>query len=254
MKIRTLAMGAALAAAAFAVSACDSTGTAKSNGGGGGAVGTSEDLADEMPTDIVRVAKKEPGPDGRVTYVLENVSGKLQEDLTFHVEFHYPATASGAINADDIEVSPERDLVLLKSDVAKSITVDNPKPGHKVLATKLAVQSSPPIAAVARDANGPGTYFLNRAIECVGIASEDEVRARSLWIEIENVSDRSVSELEAKAVFVDQMTKEKGGETKWTAVRDISKKGARARIQFDLGGLGDVKNLSFLVKIRQQSL
>jgi len=254
VKIRTLAMGAALAAAAVAVAACDSPGTAKNNGGGGAVGATSGDLGDEMPTDVVRVAKKEPGPDGRVTYVLENVSGKLQEDLTFHVEFHYPKTASGAIDADDIEVSPERDLVLLKSDVAKSITVENPKPGHKVLGTKLAIQSSPPIAAVARDANNPGTYFLNRAVECVGMASEDDVRAGSLWIEIENVSDRAISELEAKAVFVDQMTKEKGAETKWTAVRDLSKKGARSRITFDLGGLGKVGNLSFLIKIRQQSL
>jgi hypothetical protein len=251
VNMKTLATTAALAAAAFVAAACDSTGAGK-NGNGASAV---NELHDDVPTDVVRVDRRDVAPDGRVTYVLENVSGKLQEDLTYFVEFHYASTGKGAINiADEVEVSPERELVLLKSDLAKQITVDNPKPGQKVLGAKLFVRSTPPVAAVARDASGPGTYFLNHAIECVGMASPDELRAGSLWIEVENVSDRPVSELEAKAVFVDQMTKEKGGETKWTVVRDLPKRGARARVQFDLGGLGKVDNLSFLVKIRQQSM
>jgi len=251
VKIRTLAMGAALAATAIAAAACDSPKTNRTGDGGGRSGG---DLEDTLPVDVVRVVSKEHAPDGRVTYVFENISGKLQEDLTYHVEFHYPASVEGAIKSDEIEVSQEKDLVLLKSDLAKSISIENPKPGHAVVATRLAVQSSPPIAAVARDANGPGTYFLNRAIECVGMATPEEIGAGSLWIEIENVSDRAVTELEAKAVFVDQMTKEKGAETKWADVRDLPKKGARSRVDFNLGGLGKVANLSFLVKLRQKSL
>jgi len=249
---RTLAFGVALAAAAFAAAACNSDGGSK--GGGGGGAGT--DDVDVLPAGgIVEIVGRDLAPDGRVTYTLKNASGKLQEDLTYRVNFHYPSTAQSVINiADDVEVSPERDLVLLKSDVAKQITIENPKPGHKVLATKIAVQVSPPVAAVARDAGNPGTFFLNHALECVGMASEDEIRAGSLWIEVENVSDRALSELESRAVFVDQMTKEKAAETKWTPVKDLPKRGARARIKFDLGGLGKVGNLSFLVKIRQTSL
>jgi hypothetical protein len=243
----------ALAAATFA---------AGCQGGGGGGRGDAsiDGASDVVPADVVRVVKKESAPDGRVTYVLENVSGKLQEDLTYHVEFHYdyaaaPGDSQPVIKiADDIEFSPERDLVLLKSDTAKVIAVENPRPGKPVKSASISVQSSPPVAAVYRDAGNPGTYFLNRALECVGMASEDEIRAGALWIEVENVSDRALSELESKAVFVDQMTKEKVAETKWAAVRDLATKGARARIQYDLSGLGKVGNLSFLVKIRQQSL
>lgn len=249
---RHLALGAALVAAAFAVAACNSDGAGK---GGGGGAGADDALRDELPEGIVAVAGVDHAPDGRVTYTLKNVSGKLQEDLTYHVEFHYQATGKGAIDiADEVEVSPERDLVLLKSDTAKTVSAENPKPGTPVKATKLAVQSSPPVAAVARDGSNPGTFFVNRALECVGMASEDEIRAGSLWIEVENVSDRALSELEARAVFVDQFTKEKAAETKWTAVKDLGKRGARARIAFDLSGLGKVGNLSFLVKIRQTSL
>ncbi len=254
MTTRSLALAAALAAAALATAACPSTGGKGDGAGGGSSVGG--DLHDVLPTDIVRVAKLDHAPDGRTTYVLENISGKLQEDLTYHVEFHYESkTAGGPIGiADDLELSPERDLVLLKGDVAKPIVVENPRPGHAVKATTIAVQSSPPIAAVARDANNAGTFFVNHSLECVGMASEDEIRAGSLWIEVENVSDRPVTELEARAVFVDQFTREETAKTKWTAVKDLSRRGARSRIAFDLGGLGKVGALSFLVKIRQQSL
>jgi hypothetical protein len=241
----------ALAAATFAAAGCQ--------GGGGGGRGDAaiDGSSDVVPADVVRVVKKESAPDGRVTYVLENVSGKLQEDLTYHVEFHYAAKGDSETVikiADDIEFSPERDLVLLKSDTAKVIAVENPRPGQPVKSASISVQSSPPVAAVFREPGNPGTFFLNRALECVGMASEDEIRAGALWIEVENVSDRALSELESKAVFVDQMTKEKVAETKWAAVRDLATKGARARIQYDLSGLGKVGNLSFLVKIRQQSL
>jgi hypothetical protein len=55
-------------------------------------------------------------------------------------------------------------------------------------------------------------------------------------------------------VFVDQMTKEKVAETKWADVRDLPTKGARSRIDFNIAGLGQVWNQSFLVKLRQKSL
>jgi hypothetical protein len=108
---------------------------------------------------------------------------------------------------------------------------------------------------VAREGaqRGSGTMFLNRSLECVGMASEDEIRAGTLWITVENTSNRAVSELEGKAVFVDQMTREKKAETKWTVVKDI-KPGQQQRIDLDISGLGRVSGYSFLVKIRQQSL
>jgi hypothetical protein len=242
-----------VAAAAFAAAGCASGG-----GGGGGAEFTSDRAGDKPLPGVVEIVKVDRAQDGKVTYTLSNVSGKLQEDLAYHVNFIYDPSVKGAIEMrEDREVSPERDLVLLKSDTAKDVVVENPRPGHVVRATMIEVQDSPPVAAVARDGatKGTGTLFLNRALECVAMASEDEIREGKLWIDVENVSERAVSELEAKAVFVDAMDKEnaKRGETKWTTVKDV-KPGARTHVQFNIAGLGKVSNYTFLVKIRQQSL
>jgi hypothetical protein len=255
VNMKTLATRAALAAAVFVAAACDSTGAGKNAKGG------AIDDEDVLPAGVVEVVNVNHAPDGRVTYVLKNVSGQLQEDLTYRVKFHYAGTENNKDGngkafqiADDVQVSLERDLVLLKSDAAKSVVVDNPRPGQAVKDTRILVQVSPPVPSVARDAGSQGTFFLNHALECVGMASEDEIRAGNLWIELENVSDRALSELEGRAVFVDQFTKEKISETKWTSMPDLPQRGARSRVQFDLSGLGKVGNFSFLVKIRQQSL
>lgn len=246
--------GLVVAAAALCAAGCSSSGA----GGGGGASFVSDHADGEPLPGVVKIVKVERAQDGRVTYTLANVSGKLQEDLAYHVNFMYDPSVKSAIEIrEDREVSPERDLVLLKSDAAKEIVVENPRPGHAVRATVIEVQDSPPVAAVAREGGvaGTGTTFLNRTLECVAMASEDEIRAGTLWIEVENVSGRAVSELEAKAVFVDAMDAghTKHGETKWTTVKDV-KPGAKSRIDFNIAGLGKVSNFTFLVKIRQQSL
>ena len=249
-------IGLVVVAAALSAAGCAS---GASGGGGNGGASFVSDHADSEPlAGVVKIVKVDRAQDGRVTYTVANVSGKLQEDLAYHVNFMYDPSVKSAIEIrEDREVSPEHDLVLLKSDEAKEIVVENPRPGHVVRATVIEIQDSPPVAAVAREGGtkGSGTTFLNRALECVGMASEDEIRAGTLWIEVENVSDRPVSDLEAKAVFVDAMDKDhtKHGETKWTTVKDV-KPGAKTRIDFNIAGLGKVSNYTFLVKIRQQSL
>lgn len=247
-------IGLVVLAAAFAAAGCASDGS-----GGGGSASVKNDYADSEPLPgVVRIVKIVRAPDGKATYTLSNISGKLQEDLACHVNFIYDPSVDGAIAVrENREVSPERDLVLLKSDTAKDVVFENPRPGQPVRATIIEVQDSPPVAAVARDGAqmGTGTTFLNRALECVGMASEDEIRDGKLWIDVENVSGRAVTELEAKAVFVDPLDKDhaKHGETKWTTVKDV-KPGARTRIAFNIADLGRVSNYTFLVKIRQQSL
>jgi hypothetical protein len=243
-------MGLFAAAAAFAAAGCSSDGSGRS----GGPSYASDAAGGEPLPGVVRIAGVNRAPNGRATYSLENVSGKLQEDLAYHVNFTYDPTVGSAIEIrEDREVSPERDLVLLKSDTAKEVVVENPRPGKVVRGTTIEVQDSPPVGAVAREGNqaGTGTMFLNRALECVAMASEDEIRAGTLWITVENTSNRPVSELEAKAVFMDHSTKM--AETKWTTVRDI-KPGAQTRIDLNITGLGRVATWTFLVKIRQQSL
>lgn len=240
------------------LAACALAAGCASDGGAGGGTPTPtvNDAAGQEPLPgIVRIAKVDRAPDGKVTYYLENVSGKLQEDLACRVNFLYAPTGKGAIAiADDWEPTALRDLVLLKGDTAKEVAAENPRPGQPVKATTITVENTPPVAAVMREGNqkGTGTLFLNRALECVGMASEDEVHAGKLWIEVENVSNRKVSDLEARAVFVDS-TGEKKAETKWTRMADLQP-GARGRIAFDLSGLGRVGTFAFLVKVRQQTL
>ena len=250
MLTRNLAQSLTLAAAAIACGACSSNG-GTSGGGIGHPVGG--DAAGEAAlAGVVRIAKVDRAPDGKVTYYLENISGKTQEDLTYRIDFMFPPKSTGAIDVrEDHRVTPEKDLVLLKSDTAKAVTEPNPEPGNQVQATRILVQDSPPVGVVARDASGAGTLLLNGTIECVGLSPEDDRFGDSptLWIELENVSGRPISSLEAKAVFVGSVDKK---QTKWTAVKDM-KPGARARIAFDLAGMGRVSTYNFFVKIRQQA-
>jgi hypothetical protein len=208
---------------------------------------------------IVRIVGVEHGDGGKVTYRVENISGKLQEDLAYRIRFRYPSTGKGAIEIrDDWETTAARDLVLLKGDTAKEISAENPRPGSEIKETELNVENTPPVDTVARD-NGPpgsGTLFLDRTLECTKMAGEDEVRAGTLWIELENVSSRPASELEARVVFIDvdgQGNSHKQAETKWAPLADL-KPGARSKVTFDLANLGRVGAFKFLVKIRQQSL
>lgn len=244
-----LAKSFVLAATVLAAAACASN-------GGGGKTGTPQ-MGDVAGTEalkgVVRIAKVDRGPDGKVTYYLENISGKLQEDLTYRVYFTYPGGGQGAIEVREFtEISPERDLVLLKGDTAKAVTEPNPDPKRTVQTTKIEVQDSPPVGVVARDASGSGTPLLNGALECVGLSPEEDRFGDSptLWIEVENVSGKAISGLEAKAVFVGSADKK---QSKWTGVKDL-KPGARARVEFNLAGLGRLSTYTFFVKIRQQSL
>jgi hypothetical protein len=217
------------------------------------------DSAGEPLPGIVKIVGVDSGADGRITYRLENISGKVQEDLSYRIAFRYPETETSAFKLYEWDAAPLRDLVLLKSDTAKEVSADNPRPGQKVLETKLTVENTPPVDTVARagGAAGTGTLFLERSLECTAMANEDEVRAGTLWIELENVSSKKVSEMEARVVFIDIVdragTSRKQAETKWTPLADLDP-GARGKVNFDLSGLGRVGSYKFLVKIRQQSL
>lgn len=213
------------------------------------------DSSGEPIPGVVRIVGVDHAADGRVTYRVENISGKLQEDLAYRIRFRFPPTGNSAIEIrDDWETTAIRDLVLLKSDTAKEISADNPRPGSEIKETILNVENTPPVGAVARDAGPPGSgsLFLERALECVKMAGEDEVRAGKLWIEVENVSGRRVTELEARAVFVDG-DGVKQAESKWIGMRDLEP-AARGRVDFDISQLGRVAVFTLLIKVRQQSL
>ena len=216
------------------------------------------DSSGEALPGVVQIVGVEHGADGKVTYKLSNISGRVQEDLSCSIAFRYPDTAQSAMVLHEWQPTPLRDLVLLKSDTAKEITEANPRPGQKVLETKLTVESTPPVDTVAREQGPPGsgTLFLpERSLECVTMAGEDDVRAGKLWIELENVSAKRVSDLEARVVFIDvdrQGTSRKQAETKWTPVAELDP-GKRGKVEFDLAGLGPVGSYKFLVKIRQLS-
>ena len=212
------------------------------------------DSAGEPLPGIVKIVGVDSGADGRITYRLENISGKVQEDLSYRIAFRYPETETSAFKLYEWDAAPLRDLVLLKSDTAKEISADNPRPGSEIKETILNVENTPPVGAVARDDGPPGSgsLFLERALECVKMAGEDEVRAGKLWIEFENVSGRRVTELEARAVFVDG-DGAKQAESKWIGMRDLEP-AARGRVDFDISGLGRVAVFTLLIKVRQQSL
>lgn len=213
------------------------------------------DSSGEPIPGVVRIVGVDHDASGKVTYRLANISGKLQEDLAYSIRFRYPATGQGAISiADDWEPTPVRDLVLLKSDTAKEITAESPRPGSPVKETELNVENTPPVGIVAREKGPPGsgTLLLDRSLECVLMAGEDEVRAGKLWLEFENVSGIRVTELETRAVFVDG-DGQKQAETKWIGLKDLEP-GARGRVTFDIAELGRVAAFTLLVKVRQQSL
>lgn len=246
MTIVTLAFAAALAG-------CKGEGGSKATDAAGNI-----DSAGEALPGVVRIEGVEHGADGKVTYRLANISGRVQEDLSYRITFRYPPTAQSVGTLYEWDATPLRDLVLLKSDTAKDISADNPRPGQKVLETKLYLENIIPVDTVSRDDGPPGsgTLFLDRALECVTMAGEDAVRAGTLWIELENVSSRKISDLEARVVFIDmdrQGTSRKVAESSWTPVAELQP-GARGKVQFDLSQVGRVGSYKFLVKIRQQSL
>ena len=247
-------MSIVTAALAAALTGCGSSGQATSVDASGRI-----DSAGEPLPGIVKILGVEPGADGGITYRVANISGGLQEDLSYRIAFRYPETGNSAMKLYEWDATPLKDLVLLKSDADKEISADNPRPGQKVLETKLTVESTPPVDTVARTggAAGTGTQFLERSLECTAMATEDDVRAGTLWIELENVSSRPLSELEARVVFIDIVDRlgnsRKQAETNWTPLAEL-KPGARGKVQFDLAGLGRVGSYKFLVKIRQQSL
>lgn len=246
-------ISAVLAALALtALAGCQSPGDAADTGPAAGSM--NDHNGDEPLRGIVRIKNVSRTADGSVKYLVENISGRDQEDLGYFVSFFFPAEEKTVVKkVGDRETTPQRDLVLLRGS-EREITAQNPRPGVLCLGTTIDVLNNEAVPVVTRGDN-PGTLFLNRSLECVAMSSEDDVReSKKLWIEFENVSSRPVSEIEAKAQFHDPgAANAKVGETKWTSVRDVQPK-ARTRVEFDLSSLGRLSNRIFLVKVRQQSL
>lgn len=245
-----------VSAAALALPGCNSGDGVKTDTGP--VAGSMNDHAGDEPlAGIVRIKNVERSADGAsAKYMVENVSGRDQEDLAYFVSFFFPATKGSAIDTvGDRETTPQRDLVLLRG-TSREITAVNPypRPGQVCLGTTIDVVNNEAVPVVTRG-DTAGTLFLNKSLECVAMSGEDEVReSKKLWIEFENVGTRAISEIEAKAQFHDPGAgNAKVGETKWTNVRDVQPK-QRTRVEFDLASLGRLTNKTFLVKVRQQSL
>jgi hypothetical protein len=247
-------LGAALAASALALVACDSS--SGSRGAAPLAEAKSDQAGEEPLAGVVRIKSVTRAPDGGVRYVLENISGKDQEDLSYFISFLFPSQVGTAITMlGDREATPQRDLVLLRG-TEKELAAGNPRPGTASQGTRIDVFSNEAVPVVARSAGEPGTLFFNKTIECVAMAPEDDQRGANprLWIEFENVSANSITDIEAKVQFHDPSAgNRKVGETNWTPLSNLSPH-QRARIDFDLSGVGRISNRIFLVKIRQQAL
>ena len=241
----------ALVAALLAVAACGTDSQDRA------VAAIPDQMSDRAGTEplrgIVRLKSVERTPEGGVRYVVENISGRDQEELAYFVSFFFPSQEDTAIKKlGDRDTTPQRDLVLLRG-TEREITAANPRPGAPCLGTTIDVLNNEAVPVVTRG-DTPGTLFLNKSLECVAMSTEDDLRDSKLWIEFENVSRRAISELEAKVQFHDPgAANRKVGETKWTPVRDIQP-GQRGRVQFDVASLGRLSNTIFLVKIRQQAL
>lgn len=252
MTKKSLVPGIALSAALLLVAGCSSDGATRDSQV---VLGSKNDNAGDEPIkDVVRIKSIDRSPDGSVRYVVENVSGRDQEELAYFVSFFFPADETSAIKQEGVrDTTPMRDILLLRG-AEREVTAQNPRPGAPCLGTTIDVVNNEAVPVVTRG-DTAGTLFLNRALECVAMSTEDDVRVqKKLWLEFENVSSRAISEIEAKAQFHDPGAgNAKVGETKWTRVKDVQPR-QRTRVEFDLASLGRLSNTIFLVKIRQQSL
>jgi hypothetical protein len=251
-RIGILSCVAALSAG-LSLIGCSSSSDGRAAPGKAGSSALNDQAGGEPLPGVVAIRRVDRAPDGGVRYAIQNISGKDQEDLAYFISFFYESQLGTAIETvGDRETTLERDIDLLRG-AEKEIAAANPRPGKKPLGTELTVRESPPVAAVARSGGvrGTGSTFMNRELECVGMATEDEVRAGSLWLDVENVGTKAVTDLEAKAVFVDSGTAQRIAETKWRPVGDVLPGRGPTRVKFDISELGRVSHLTMLVKIRQ---
>ncbi|MCE9634739.1 MAG: hypothetical protein K8T90_03450 [Planctomycetes bacterium] len=243
------------AASAVSLGACASDGDGGSSGGGGR---SSSDAQGALLADAVRIAsidRNAVNTEGRVRYVVDNVSGADQEDLTWSVSFLFPPrqVESDISVAEESETTSERSLVMLRGDAGKVLDAtcaafnERRAAGQAVIGTRLRVAKNEPAFPMARSAGSPGTRFLNK-LEMVAVSNiEDASDPTELVLEFENISGSKASELEVQAVFP-----RSGMRTKWRAL-PAAGAGQRTRAVLDLRGV-NIGDRQFLVKVRQQDL
>ncbi|MCG3134903.1 MAG: hypothetical protein HMLKMBBP_02311 [Planctomycetes bacterium] len=238
---------------ALAAGAC-----ASDTGGGGtaAAAGPNDQPGDVIEfggQQIARIVSVDRGTarsDGKVRYVVENISGRDQEDLVYSVTYAFPPGAMGGDIAMqyELDTTVERGFALFSNDRSKaldSVMPDASRAGA-LLGTKLNLAIEPPALTMSRTASGPGTRFVGNRLECVGQAPfEDD--PSELWLEFENVSNQKLSNLEVQILFVDTKAR-----TKWKSMPTVNP-GERKRIAPDIRGL-DTGDRRFLVKVRQAAL
>lgn len=216
------------------------------------------DEAGAVIAEVVRVAsvdRSSVNQDGRVRYVVDNLSAADTEDLVWSVTFVFPRGAGGGeIEVDEVaETTAERPLKLARGEKGRLLEAvcgqfaERRAAGQAVVGTRLNVLVNPPVFTVARDASGnPGTRFANNRIECVG-QSDIYADDGTLSIEFENVSDRRVSDLRVQVVFTESRDR-----TKWKAIPEMAP-GQRAKVTLDIRGLR-LGARDFLVKVEAQDV
>lgn len=265
-----LAVMLAAALAGAGTSGCQSGGGGDPGGGGGGGGGgetvpasTSRGTSDAEGSVVAGVARisridrSTVNQDGKVRYVLDNVSGADQEDLLWSVSFLFPgrSVGAGAISTDEqAETTSEKTLILLRGEQGKVLEAqcgalaEHRARGETVIGTRLNVAPNPPVPTLARTASQRGTMLASGRLECVGQSDiESPASPTELVLEFENLSSAKVSDLELQVLFVSSRVR-----SKWRAIPAMAP-GQRGRVVVDLQGL-DIGDRSFLVKIQQQAL
>lgn len=273
MKTFRFARAAAALALALSLIACETPDYA----GGGGATEAGPvaptvegDSAGDVPRGlsgddrgllrIARVDRSQLNTTGTVRYYVENLAGRDIQDLSYRILFKWPPSSTDFDMPFESEVTDLQPLKLFDGAAAQELVgqsqlfAQRSAAGQQILSTELFVEADRPVAIVDRSGGSEGTRFVNGALECTALSSEDLLYQSppSLWIEFENVGSRRLSSLEIMAVFVDTAGNT-SAETAWADVPTIAP-GGQARVTFDLSGAGNVRNREIRVKVRQKSI
>jgi hypothetical protein len=230
-----------------------------------------DDVAGEEPlAGIVRIAqidRSAAATSGVVKYYIDNVSGQLQEDLSWNVVFMYPPRQRGVnvVLPYDSDVTASKDLEMVGGQRGVVLTATSTEfasrtaAGEQLLATRLVVQKIELVPMVERDpVTGPGTKVLSGRLECVGLSPADDRIIKNppeLWIELENVSSQPVEDVEVKAVFMSSDGRTRAGETGWHAISSVQP-GQAQRVTLDLSRINRsvARTGSFVVKVKLKEL
>jgi len=257
--LRSLALGAL----ALALVACRGA----TNDAGEAPAQYSDDQPGDEPIPntvrIVSIDRSRLQTDGTVTYRLENLTREDVDNLSARIVFYYPPTQGGDIALPfDTDVMDETSFTLVRGKQDYDIVSTSrafparSAAGDKVLATRLDVVQSEPVALTKREGDVAGTLVLNDQLECVDISDEDlrlgmEGAAPTLWIEFRNVWDRPVTGVVVQAVFLDTEGDRATYESDWSRLPNLAV-GESGRVEFALTDAAAVRNRPFVVRVRRR--